>query len=914
MSQQQWEKASGGGGSVRRARQRMEAGLPPEIQQTPQQKRYEPSTQARSPPEKRPRQQMPQALQGQGPIGVAISRPTQVPQWPLAGKIETARDQNNNQQYQPPTGRGIPPQRPPRPSHVPSMLDASRLQEHTPSFQYMPQPNQMDQNHERGQRYPEDEMTSPGVTSPMNQSSRPSTISSVGTIPDFPIPVPQPPGPPRKSANLGPPPSARRGASSYYSQISYVSPIPEESPRTQPSHGSYASSAAMPTSWGSDSPGYEFDDEDEYARYIQEKSHGNEVIEEGRESRESTMDDSDDRGLIRSASLGKRAKPSMVTTKSVERIEMQRPTPQPQQKSKGERMGVLAGGTTGVSSAAALTTERSIEGHRETVWPMIGNPDSPLAGGTGLIDKSTSSSENEVPRVSKGVARDIAAPMPSGPGATDMLGVYNAASSLQPPGTTPSRTPSPGFNRLSAIRRPPRLNIDAVREAEARGSLTSLPDLIRRATRLASMMDRGKRPASRLNDLSDFPSDFDLARDKEMGITSDGNRQSGLSNMLAAFPPPGLATPTRGNTPRPQSSWPVINRSGSDSDFETPRRKRRCCGLPCWGFLLALLILLVIIAAAVVVPLELLVIQKPKTASAVTALQACSRNSATACQNRGTSSLSTGNCSCVCINGFTGSTCSVFGASGCTTTTLSTDPTFTNVTLGDSIPRLITAAQANFSIPLSDSVILARFNSASLSCVTENALVTFDGESQRVGTAEDAVHPTSTASSASASSTTPSNKLRRDAASSSTSSAAIAAATVNGIIYDPSSVPTPAAASSAAAASSTSSASASQTSSEAEFTITEEVLDFSRVAVLFVLQQESLDSAVTAQTELQKFFDQGTSTNVVAQNISMGNGNVANLVNFSIDLGNGSVGSTNASVTKRTLTGKRSIQLWTVHT
>lgn len=47
--------------------------------------------------------------------------------------------------------------------------------------------------------------------------------------------------------------------------------------------------------------------------------------------------------------------------------------------------------------------------------------------------------------------------------------------------------------------------MDAVRDAEARGSLTSLPDLIRRATRLASMMNEGKRPASRLNDLNDFP-------------------------------------------------------------------------------------------------------------------------------------------------------------------------------------------------------------------------------------------------------------------------------------------------------------------------------------------------------------------------------------------------------------------------
>lgn len=360
---------------------------------------------------------------------------------------------------------------------------------------------------------------SPSVMSPMTQSSRPSTISSIGTIPDFPVPVPV--GPPRRNANLGPPPTSRRGASSYYSHASYVSPIPEESPRTQQSHGSYASSAAMPSSWGSESPGYRYDDEEDE----RERGFGYDVIEEGRESRESNVDDNEDRGLIRSASLGKRAKPSMITTKSSDKTDQVRPAPQPQQKSKLERMGIIDSAVAGGLDGAAFTASKTRgNGQRETVWPMVGSPDSPLAGGTGLIDKSSSSSETSVPQVASAVKTNEkdAAPTyttnPSDPKANAMLGAYNAASSLQP-GPGPSRTPSPGqgFSRLSAIRRPPRLDIDAVRDAEARGSLTSLPDLIRRATRLAAMMDRGKRPASRLNDLNDFPSVSDLARDKEMG-------------------------------------------------------------------------------------------------------------------------------------------------------------------------------------------------------------------------------------------------------------------------------------------------------------------------------------------------------------------------------------------------------------
>lgn len=44
---------------------------------------------------------------------------------------------------------------------------------------------------------------------------------------------------------------------------------------------------------------------------------------------------------------------------------------------------------------------------------------------------------------------------------------------------------------------PAPINIESVRQAEARGSLTSLPDLIRRATKLAAALEDGQRPASR---------------------------------------------------------------------------------------------------------------------------------------------------------------------------------------------------------------------------------------------------------------------------------------------------------------------------------------------------------------------------------------------------------------------------------
>lgn len=62
-------------------------------------------------------------------------------------------------------------------------------------------------------------------------------------------------------------------------------------------------------------------------------------------------------------------------------------------------------------------------------------------------------------------------------------------------GGLPGPMPTMSIRRPGA-RRPPRLDMNAVRDAEARGSLTSLSDLIRRATRLATNLDHG-RTASR---------------------------------------------------------------------------------------------------------------------------------------------------------------------------------------------------------------------------------------------------------------------------------------------------------------------------------------------------------------------------------------------------------------------------------
>ncbi len=540
-------------GSIRRARERAQAGAPREdfaafakrMAQTPQPSQGQPqalsSTTQRipipssarreiagktitgpgSPPSNPPPSRIPiikaqtsLSLQTKnGQVGVSISRPTPAPQWPLAGPLAEPSNLNGNgsrggssnpEPYRPPPGRSQPPQRPPRPSRVPSILDSSKIQDQMPTvFAYNTVNNQASSSAAGGA----DASTKPSRESEISltqqstasSASRPSTISSVGSIPDFPVPVavpvaiPVPPPvvalpPPRRSVNLGPPPSARRGASSFYSNASYVSPIPEESPRSR-SHTSFASSAAMPETWGSTSslamsPYYP--DAPSIYENIPEESRdhssasGNEDDGSSRSGAGSAEGDRDvdEKNLVRSASIGKRAKAALITT-----------------------------------------------GQKTEPVPSAG----PFQDGTGYVDASSSSSAITQPTNKATIGSSLTP--------DNVLDAYDAATSYDPsnPNRRSSHSPQPPFpnmnidnqdfgpgrpySRLSAIRRPPRLDMDAVRKAEARGSLTSLPDLIRRATRLAASLDRGRRPASRIDDLDMSPSMY--GRDFGKGSESE---------------------------------------------------------------------------------------------------------------------------------------------------------------------------------------------------------------------------------------------------------------------------------------------------------------------------------------------------------------------------------------------------------
>ncbi|RFU73274.1 hypothetical protein TARUN_8985 [Trichoderma arundinaceum] len=712
------------------------------------------------------------------------SRASPAPEWPL--QSPDTESPPDAELYRPPPDRPrAAPLRPPRPSQVPSMADQSRPSIRVPG----------------------------GPESPLEPVESPSSEYSA---------------PARRSANLGPPPSSRRGQSSFYSAASFVSPIPEEGSTYRP-HNSYASSAAMPDAWRGEyagaSPGF----------------HGGAFYEESLTDRHrnSGSDEYSDESVL----------------------------------------------VSGQDEYALQTLPSPHSGGKQ---PVSANP---FHGGTGLVDETTDSSSNtsfpnrQTPATTPGMASHIAAIPLNKPNMLSPTDLRKAAGSPQP------------TSRLSAIRRPPRLDIDAVREAESRGSLTSLPDLIRRATRLASMIDKGKRPSSRLDEL-----DFFNEKGSNGGRTKgsyDERYQSGLSDMLAAFPPP-VQTPQ--HTGRgPMGSWPSVpgHYTGREKFSVTPDdeppangkpKGRRCCGLPVWGFILIILLMLCIVAAAIVVPLEYFVFKNLGNHSKATGVNIESCAKTLPCLNGGSGVVINNTCSCICTNGFTGANCGTSGSSGCTTTNLiPTDGSshINNVTLGMSIPRIIADANKNFSIPLLGTTILARFNTANLSCIAQNALVTFDGQSTRTGVGSAKVEDTSGDGLSTAQAQT---KADSGPAPDLTSRHFRVVQFEASELLRRSSPPT-----------SSSTPSPKQTGL---FTVTQEVLDFARTAVLYVLQEDSVDAANTAQTQLQQFFSQATQaitklgsqvTVKEASSISIGGNRTVDLVDTTVNIGQGPVGGKKAS-------------------
>ena len=350
-----------------------------------------------------------------------------------------------------------------------------------------------------------------------------------------------------------------------------------------------------------------------------------------------------------------------------------------------------------------------------------------------------------------------------------------------------------------------------------------------------------------------------------------------------------------------------------------------------------MIIVIIVIAAAVIIPIELFVIHK-QNGDGQTALQQCQAQ--LTCQNGGKNFVNDGFCSCICTDGFTGFDCSVSGSTGCASVA-ATDSSVSDATVGDAIPRLIQQAQLNFSIPLSQSSLLARFNSGNLSCTAENALVTFDGASSPAsGALAAALGPsnanagvveiingvaiititivisgpsTYTLANPAPITTTPAVQVGAGAGPGGFNTIVPAPTTFSTFFATTISFSTsfggggggkttssPSPTSTSTVTTTMTMPSSPSAPAGSTFAVTDQVLDFARVAVLFVLQEESLDNAETAQGLLQKFFASqasSSSAQTSARSVSLGNGNTVNLLTFQVTTSNGTVGGGSTSST-----------------
>jgi hypothetical protein len=420
-------------GSVKRARQLLEAGIRP-AQASPHQER-------------------------DSPITRKMSRETQ---WPLADSSLPAHPVKHHSG--PSHSRGPPPQRPPHPNEMPSpsIYSVRHGEVSVTSLDRDPMPPR---SFPKLQPPPPLQLHQPFIDAPVSPTStvdiaprisistddlfRNSAASSTPSVPNLP-PFPPPFAPPEsrscpdnpqcRTAGLVAPPNARRPP-----QVcrSAVSPIPESLPDPRSKKCSVASSRAIPSSWGSGPAESEI-----LGAYLDMDSDTDPSCQ-----RDDTM-------IVRNASLGKRGKPTMRThLKSNPASGFAAVDTQALTHAKHTRtVGVASAGVRAAANQMFHpSTQQKTPTSTASVKPLNGaNPENPPL------------SQQHESIYSTGLEKEL-----------------EAFGALSRPAPTLSDS-RPGGHK------PPALNIHAVRDAEARGSLSSLSDLIRRATKLASNLDRGR--------------------------------------------------------------------------------------------------------------------------------------------------------------------------------------------------------------------------------------------------------------------------------------------------------------------------------------------------------------------------------------------------------------------------------------
>lgn len=785
------------------------------------------------------------------------------------------------------TGKGLPPQRPPRPSYVPPLLpsDSSndRFRQLQQQFQGAPPPLLRRKSEEdRPRKSPIKD------SSPNTQGEASSPRSNIAELPApyiAPLNFSQQP---RRTPSLGPPPSVRKGAASYYPQSTFVAPILEE---ISEARSSYASSHVMPSSWGDGPPDY-YKGDGPGANYEPPPKIASTTRTVSR-----LGDDNESASLVgqlntRQDSRRKKTADGRSFVNEDARNEAE-PTYPPRNASRAHPRAL-----TPSSRASAATVEledTSLNANRGD------------ESGTFLCPPSPNTSPMLSPISTESDARFMTpysgSPNPDDPRVSQILGNLEKGTALNTPRNVSPLTSIDSVTSDKGRGRPPRLNLNAAREGETRASQTSLPELIRRATRLASNLDRA-RTHSRVG-LMDR-------------LSQRNSRQNSISDILAAFPSPSIGTPrslrwqSTGKTTISKDPVPPLPEPKSKEGSSEKPKGRRCCGMPLWIFILILGILVLLIAAALVIPITLIVL--PRIRNKPPSLKSC--KTSLPCNNGASNVVVDNSCRCICANGYTGQICSTVADLSCTFADIKLGEgrtVYQNATVGSGIARLFAGAKSQFNIPLDSTRLLSLFSYQNLSCSAESVLITFEGKPQRrsfplqfVIPGMDLIqqepslqaHPSLTIPLTSSTSTLPSQTtfmptyepILIPRAGPASSNGIIFAAPTDAPPDTPESTPTMTTTPGTATAKNAKPSSTPSSSSSSEYNsngIPTKAFDFARTAVLFIFQEKTLSIAYEANSRLQSILSDPARWNKTVQVAAATI--LVDFDNFTIDLGNGTI-------------------------
>jgi hypothetical protein len=254
---------------------------------------------------------------------------------------------------------------------------------------------------------------------------------------------------------------------------------------------------------------------------------------------------------------------------------------------------------------------------------------------------------------------------------------------------------------------------------------------------------------------------------------------AGFGEILASFPPPAATVPRNFTTSGLRTSWPLFNRPigrsqvpqrihsplrqgggnaserttpspagrgffGSffskydpgdkaatgplyttrfdDGYGDTPERRRKCCGIPVWIFIILLILLIIIIIAAIVTPIA--IIRGRHHANSELTVATCQNEKP--CQNGGVSYVGgdPSQCACLCAAGFSGGQCQTADSSCVTFKANNVNDT----AIGSAVDALLQVApQFSGQFKLNAEQIVEQFAESNISCTSQNSLVNLNG-------------------------------------------------------------------------------------------------------------------------------------------------------------------------------------------